>query len=318
MSITVNTSVLKPLNQLNTLEIRGPQDRTFKLVIDEPLSFLQHANFESITLLGSDKYKRPKTKAHPRESFDYKPKIELDFYSTETEDNSSTETNEGILLSKLGFEAIEEIEILPYDVYLQEVKKARMPTFYGWEHLEVLRIQSCQLNELHWEMFDGLDSLQHLSLERNTIEIVTALALFGANNIRTLSLAHNAIHDLHYRALGGLLKLEMLDLSDNKLTKLSEMSFPPFPKLERVDFRNNPIRYIFPATFGVMNNTRAMLLGSKDVALELWNNEPFQWLSKLKHLTLDNVSIGNLEHNIFQVCNSKTNYLRKHLTILRK
>ncbi|XP_055853024.1 leucine-rich repeat-containing protein 15-like [Episyrphus balteatus] len=281
---TVPTSVFKPLNQLTTLEIRGPSDRSFRLIIDEPMSFLHHANFESIALFGSENYKRPKNPVHPRESFDYVPSSEQIAY------NISLETMpEG-----------EDIDIVPYDVYIQEIKKSRLATFYGWEHLEVLRINHCRLDEMHWEMFDGLLELQHLSLEHNEIKIVPAFALYGAMHIKTLSLAYNSILDFNYRSLAGLLDLEVLDLSHNSLSKLSELSFPPFPKLEYVDFRHNPIRYIFPASFGVMNNTRTMHLGSKETAAELWGNVPFDSLHLLKILTITNVSIGALDHDVFQ------------------
>lgn len=281
---TVPTSVFKPLNQLSTLEIRGPSDRSFRLIVDEPMSFLRHANFESIALLGSENYKRPKNPVHPRDSFDYVPSSEQIAY------NISLET----------LPEDEDIDIVPYDVYIQEIKKSRLATFYGWDHLEVLRIHHCRLDELHWEMFDGLLELQHLSLEHNQIKIVPAFALYGAMHIKTLSLAYNSILDFNYRSLAGLLDLEILDLSHNSLSKLSELSFPPFPKLEYVDFRHNPIRFIFPASFGVMNNTRTMYLGSKETAAELWGNAPFDSLHLLKALTLTNVSIGALDHDVFQ------------------
>ncbi|XP_073822727.1 uncharacterized protein [Musca autumnalis] len=297
---TVNTSILKPLNQLRTLEVRGSQDRGLRLVLDAPLQFLKHANFESITLMGSEIVKRPADVKHPKDIFNYKPNIELLNSMEFNEEDFNTKHYDQKLLVELQQQEQEELEIVPYEVYIEEVKKAKMPSFYGWERLEVLRIQSCGMNELLWEMFMGLDELQHLSLEHNDIQVVPPFALSGATQLRTLSLAHNAIHDLHYRNLAGLFELQVLDISDNRLTKLTELSFPPLPKLERVDFRNNPIRYIFPATFWVMNNTKEMYFGSDEIALELWGNQPFKKLTQLHTLEINNVSINNLEQNIFK------------------
>ncbi|XP_053961152.1 insulin-like growth factor-binding protein complex acid labile subunit [Anastrepha ludens] len=287
---SVSLSTLKPLNQLTTLEVRGGLNRSLRIIFDEPLSFLQHANFESVTLLGSENYKRPKNPVHPKDSFDYKPR-------GETYDELDADGN------RIAFAPLEDDvddNIVPYDIYKQELIKARMPTFYGWEHLEVLRIHGCQLNELQWEMFDGLTALEHLSLERNGIAEVPPFSFYGAMHIQTLSLAHNYIRDLHYRALAGLLQLEVLDLSSNRLEKLSERSFPPFPKLVRLDFRNNPIRYILPASFWVMNSTRYMDFESTTVPLHLRNNQPFESLLQLETLHIGNVSIGNLEQNMFK------------------
>uniref|UniRef100_A0A0A1X3Y8 Insulin-like growth factor-binding protein complex acid labile subunit n=1 Tax=Zeugodacus cucurbitae TaxID=28588 RepID=A0A0A1X3Y8_ZEUCU len=282
---SINLSTLKPLNQLSTLEVRGGLNRSLRVLFDQPLSFLQYANFESVTLLGSDDYKRPKDSIHPKDSYDYKPR-------SESYDD----------LDSLAFAPLDDYDdnIVPYDIYKQELLKARMPTFYGWEHLQVLRIHGCQLNELRWEVFDGLTALDHLSLERNGISEVPPFSFYGALHIQTLSLAHNLIADLHYRALAGLLELEVLDLSDNRLDKLSERTFPPFPKMLRVDFRNNPIRNILPASFWVMNSTRAMHFDSKTMALRLKNSQPFESLSELQTLHIGNVSVGNLGQHMFK------------------
>lgn len=289
------------MNQLTTLEVRGSQDRGLRLVLDAPLRFLKHANFESISLMGSEIVKRPTDVKHPKEVFNYKPNIELLNSMEFNEKDYNTKHYDRKLLVELQQQEQEELEIVPYEVYIEEVKKAKMPSFYGWERLEVLRIQSCGMNELSWEMFMGLDELQHLSLEHNDIQVVPPFALSGATQLRTLSLAHNGIHDLHYRNLAGLFELHALDISDNRLSKLTELSFPPLPKLRKVDFRNNPIRYIFPATFWVMNNTREMYFGSDETPLELWGNQPFKKLTQLNILEINNVSINNLEQNIFKV-----------------
>uniref|UniRef100_A0A1B0G2M8 LRRCT domain-containing protein n=1 Tax=Glossina morsitans morsitans TaxID=37546 RepID=A0A1B0G2M8_GLOMM len=297
---TVNASTLKPLNRLNTLEVRGSDQGGIRFILDTPLSFVQHANFEFITLFGSDTYKRPQNTVHPKDVFDYKPNIELmsdfDFSS-----NGNRGREDQTFLVDLQQKAErDELEIIPYEVYREEVKKARMPIFYGWQHLEVLRIHSCGFRDLSWEMFLGLDNLQHLSLERNDIVELQPFSLSGATRLKTLSLAHNLIKNLHYRDLAGLFKLQVLNLSGNRLSKLTELSFPPLPNLESIDFRDNPIRYIFPATFWVMNRTQEMFFGSKEAPLELWGNVPFKALHHLRALHIYNVSIDSLDQNIFK------------------
>lgn len=247
-------------------------------MFDEPLAQVKHANFEAVTLVGVEQAKRrPNYQTYnPSDHFDYVPESEKVEYN----------------VTKLIIEPKEEdeIEIVPYEVYLMEKKKAKVITFYGWKTLEILRIHDCHLDELYWEIFDGLESLEHLSLEHNQIKVVPPFTFFGAMNIKTLSLARNFVLDLHYRALAGLLVLEQLDLSYNNITKLSELSFPPFPKLEMLDLRYNPIKFIFPATFGVMNGTKQMSFGSSEAALDLNTEDNFQHLSILDELVIMNAT----------------------------
>lgn len=280
---------MRALNQLSTLEIRGSGTTT--LNIDEPLEFLQNANFEQVRLQASERLKRPQHSKLPSDNYEYKPPSDM-------------AGNEVTPKYQLQFEAEAPVEIMSYEQYVERLKQRRMPSFWGWSQLEVLRIHNCQLSELHWQMFDGLTQLHHLSLERNGIEELQPFAFSGAPHLKSLSLAHNTVARLYYLGLAGLLELETLDLADNHLERLSESSFPPLPRLLKADLRENPIMYILPATFWVMNDTRELLLGSELAALELrsWNNYgQFDSLHKLRKLSLGNVTTASLEQGVFKV-----------------
>ncbi|XP_037026204.1 toll-like receptor 3 [Bradysia coprophila] len=279
-NVSISTNDILPFSYLTTLEIRGTSTSRVRFILDEPLNFLKFVNFENIELMGTENAKRRSNPNHPSELFDYVPESEREEYN-------------------VSLEIKEEVEIVPYEVYLIEKQKSQMPTFNGWSDLNVLRIHNCELNELHWEMFDGLTNLEHLSLEHNDIKIVPPFALYGAQQIRTLSLARNSILDFNYRSLAGLLKLEWLDVSRNNLTKLSELSFPPFPNLEVVDFRYNPITHIYPMSFGVMNNTMHMFIGSDTGSLDLSFGSSFTSLDRLDTLTLFNATIPVLNQKVF-------------------
>lgn len=280
----VSASDLLLFPELTVLELRGTVSRGLKFILDEPLVRLQYANFETIELIGTETNNRKNHHSvHPSEVFDYVPE-------------SERAANYNISIEM----AEEEVEIVPYEVYLMEQKKLKMASFYGWKELNILRIHNCQLDELHWEMFDGLTSLEHLSLEHNDIKIIPPFAFYGALHIKTLSLARNSILDMNYRSLAGLLELEWLNLSRNNLTKLSETSFPPFPKLQSVDFRNNPIKYIFPMTFGVMNGTRHIYLGNDFTALDMSTGNVFRSLNVLRSLFIGNATSAVLHQGLFK------------------
>lgn len=220
---------------------------------------------------------------HPSELFDYVP-----------------ESERAEQLYNISMAVDAEPVIVPYEVYEREQRMAKMATFAGWQELRVLRVHGCRLDELHWQMFDGLQRLEHLSLAENGIKIVPAFALFGAPLLRTLSLAHNEIFELNYRALAGLLRLERLDLSDNRMEHLSELTFPPFPRLRTLDIRGNPVRMVLPMTFGVMNATKHVLIGSPTQAFELSTEEVFRSLGALRTLRIENAQATVLSQSVFR------------------
>lgn len=276
------------LFDLKTLEIRGSSEgKHFTLLFDEPLSFVHHLNIESVNIKAESNLKfRPNVDAiDPSSNFNYIPNCERLEY------NISFETPEEV--------KEKELEIVPYEVYKLEKLRQRTITFYGWDNLKVLRIKGCEMDEIYWEMFDGLSNLEHLSLEDNGIKDIPPFSFYGTPNIKSLSLSHNEIFDMSYRSLAGLLELQLLDLSHNIIGKLSEQTFPPFPKLEIVDLSNNPIRNLFPSIWGVMNNTEVLYIGSEDVPLEFNSPKPFEDLVKLIYLEIPNLVVQKLDESVF-------------------
>ncbi|XP_050314304.1 insulin-like growth factor-binding protein complex acid labile subunit [Anthonomus grandis grandis] len=192
-----------------------------------------------------------------------------------------------------------EEDIVPYNVFKEERKsKGEIPLFIGFRKLNLLRITNCELSTIHWEMFDGLNKLEYLILEKNNLTYIPAFAFYGTPNLKTLSLAHNKLLDIEITDLAGLLQLEYLDLTYNNFTQLSELSFPPFPKLKLANFANNPINIIFPNTFAVMNTTDSLIIGSQDIGLVLLPNS-FIGLQMLRSLTVNNIQVPLLKRDLF-------------------
>ncbi|XP_017760568.1 PREDICTED: carboxypeptidase N subunit 2-like [Eufriesea mexicana] len=206
-----------------------------------------------------------------------------------------------IFLSQQNSGESDDKEILPYDVYKQEMEGYRetVGLFTGLGALTHLRVYDCDLKDISWHMFDGLNSLVHLSLEKNSLKFIPEFCFYGTPNLKVLSLASNQLLTLKSVDLAGLLMLEDLDLRGNNLTFLSELSFPPFPMLKIADFRENPLDSIFPSTFEIMNTTLKLYLGGEDSKLYLQKNS-FLGLSQLQILYLYNLEIPVLERFVFQ------------------
>lgn len=164
---------------------------------------------------------------------------------------SATNEHKGhrlIFLSQQNSGESDDKEILPYDIYKQEMDGYRenVGLFTGLRALTHLRVYDCALKDISWHMFDGLDSLLYLSLEKNNLRFIPEFCFYGTPNLKLLSLASNQLLTLKSIDLAGLLMLEQLDLTGNNLTFLSELSFPPFPALRMADFGENPMDSVFP------------------------------------------------------------------------
>ncbi|XP_024876340.1 carboxypeptidase N subunit 2-like [Temnothorax curvispinosus] len=225
---------------------------------------------------------------------------------TETADEnqvpvSNTSQHKGHRLIFLSQQNKEDKEILPYDLYKQELEGYRenVELFAALGVLTHLRVNDCALKDISWHMFDGLNSLLYLSLERNSLKFIPEFCFYGTPNLRLLSLASNELLTLKSVDLAGLLMLEHLDLRQNNLTFLSELSFPPFPALVSADFTDNPLDSIFPSTFEIMNTTIKLYLGGMASKLKLQKNS-LLGLRQAEILHLYNLEIPILERFILQ------------------
>ncbi|KAG7208289.1 hypothetical protein KM043_014531 [Ampulex compressa] len=206
-----------------------------------------------------------------------------------------------IFLSQQNSGESDDKEILPYDIYKQEMEGYRDTAglFTALGALTHLRVYNCALKDVSWHMFDGLNSLLYLSLEKNNLKFIPEFCFYGTPNLKLLSLAGNQLLTLKSVDLAGLLMLENLDLKGNNLTFLSELSFPPFPALRFADFRDNPLDSIFPSTFEIMNTTEKLFLGGSESRLRLQKNS-LLGLRQLQILHVHNLEVRVLERFVLQ------------------
>lgn len=285
---TIKFSYLTIFPQLLSLELIGPHMINVPInshlicEIDLPLPNLKYLNLERILIRNGKKQVENFLKEVNEEdlTFEYVQKLDGDLHPL-------TMVQKGTI-----------DDVVPYKVFKEQRETdGDILLFVGFKKLFLLRITNCELNNVHWEMFDGLRELQYLILERNNLRFIPPFAFYGTPNLKTLSLAHNKLLDIQITDLAGLLELEYLDLSYNNFTQLSELSLPPFPKLKLANFANNPISVIFPNTFEVMNTTDSIVIGSDDIPLTLITNS-FIGLNMLQKLTLNNLELRILKRDL--------------------
>lgn len=277
-------SLMNEFEKLITLEMVGADvgqnDTYFTFEIDAPVPNMQYLNLERVRLKNS----KMQTQKFINEISDEDISFEY-VYKHDPDAHPLTMVRKEIK------------EVLPYKKYLQREKSGEAPLFIGFDNLIFLRISNCELNNVHWEMFDGLHDLKYLMLEKNSLRFIPDFAFYGTPNLKSLSLAYNNLLSIQITDLAGLLELEYLDLSHNNFSQLSELSLPPFPKLKLANFANNPISVIFPNTFEVMNTTDSLIVGGDEMPLSLLANS-FFGLTLLKSLTVNNINIPLLKREL--------------------
>lgn len=289
-NITLDKSYFEHLLNLEVLEIHGFQYGNGMLRLQNDalkgLKILKYLNIQHVQLLGDRSVGNkpaPISEVHLRDSGILLPyEFKTGISNAIPESMQLTPADQG------------EVDIVPYDVYKEEQERAGLSSFADLSNLVFLRAFHCNIKEVNWEMFNGLQKLQYLSLEGNKIPFLHEFSFYGTPNLKHLTLSHNKLLNIQSIGLAGLLKLEILDLSHNNITHLTEFSLPPFPELNIADLHHNPLELILPHTFHVMNNTEQVFLGGKSAQMEIRPNS-FLGLDKILKMSLNNVYLTSLE-----------------------
>ncbi|XP_054279570.1 insulin-like growth factor-binding protein complex acid labile subunit [Macrosteles quadrilineatus] len=285
-NITLDESYFENLHSLVVLEIHGSPHTLGHVKLRnkalKKLSLLQYLNLQHVHLLGDRSYgNRPA----PVSRTQY-----LETYGLTSQGEDNNIVPEAIQLVPQERDS----DIVPYRVYREQQERAGLSSFANLNGLVFLRAFHCGIKEVNWEMFEGLQKLQYLSLEGNKIPFIDEFAFYGTPNLKHLVISHNKLLDLQSLSLAGLLNLETLDLSYNNISHLTEFSIPPLPALVTADFHHNPLETILPYTFQVMNNTQQLYLGGKKAKLEIRPNS-FIGFNKLQKMSINGIQLGVLE-----------------------
>ena len=108
--------------------------------------------------------------------------------------------------------------------------------------LQELKLDDCDIRNLHPLVFSGLESLQNLSLKGNKILHIHVDVLSGLGQIKSINFEENRIEYLDELMFSNNWKLTNLFLANNKLTRLNQSTFKPiFSSISSLDISMNPI-----------------------------------------------------------------------------
>ncbi|KAF0286969.1 Leucine-rich repeat-containing protein 70 [Amphibalanus amphitrite] len=186
----------------------------------------------------------------------------------------------------------EQPEVVPYNEFRLHAAP-QYSSFANLTSLEFLRLAHSGLEELQWQLFEGLSELKHLRLEHQLVRTLPDFAFFGCPALQQLSLAGNRLLTVNMKGFAGLLDLETLDLSDNLISELSYVTFAPFPRLRELSLAGNPVSAVLEGALDMMNGTEVLRLGAADTPLTV-RPRALRHLSELRELSVANLTAPGL------------------------
>nr|XP_043068557.1 leucine-rich repeat and fibronectin type-III domain-containing protein 2 isoform X3 [Drosophila bipectinata] len=153
---------------------------------------------------------------------------------------------------------------------LKGTKQRRVPEcIRGLKSLAFLDLSQNGIKELPGaggiRVFDGLDALTALNLERNLIQSIGETAFAGVRKtLSSLSLLNNLLAEFPIGAVHSLKELRVLDIGFNLLTTLPEAAFRGNPGITLLALDGNPLSSVPEGAFTHLNATlRGLSLGGR-------------------------------------------------------
>ncbi|XP_028416486.1 leucine-rich repeat-containing protein 70-like [Dendronephthya gigantea] len=150
---------------------------------------------------------------------------------------------------------------------------------------------------VHWEAFQGLRTLQILSLFGNQITELNNGTFKDLSSLKKIYLYQNKIRSLNTQTFVGLSSLEFLSLRDNDIQYIEPGTFAPLVKLESLFLFRNNLTKLTNGMFQGLSSLRTLIIGFNRIS-EI-ENEAFQGLSGLTELYLDNNKLERVTSRMF-------------------
>lgn len=117
----------------------------------------------------------------------------------------------------------ERIPMESTQLYLDgnDIKVVGSHSFIGRKKLQVLFLNSSNIDVIHNRTFNGLKDLELLRLDNNKLKELNGYEFEGLVNLRELYLEYNHISTIHNATFTGLTELRILRLDHNRLFKYS-------------------------------------------------------------------------------------------------
>ena len=174
----------------------------------------------------------------------------------------------------------------------------RSETFLGLDNLNRLTVNTDSITTIHSGAFDGLNRLRSIHLHDDNIKAVPRDLFQGLDNLESLLLHGDGISSLPIGLFEGLERLRVLDLHTDSVIGLSDGVLTGMPNLRSLHYRNKNTGVLNTGVFRGLSRLEFLALEGSGIT-EI-GSQPFAGLSNLRRLHLNGNNITSLPETIFQ------------------
>jgi hypothetical protein len=167
-----------------------------------------------------------------------KLKFELENNPDDTESDSETYFEEGYILFDTEFDK------MPKEVNVKKTlsKNQNECIFFKWlANLEDITLSGLDSKFLRTSCFKSTPKLKKISLEKNSINSISADLFCGLESVTELNINLNEINSIEQNAFAFLVSLETIKLTKNKIKKINENAFTGLINLKTLDLSETKV-----------------------------------------------------------------------------
>ena len=181
--------------------------------------------------------------------------------------------------------------------YARNITSLKSGDFAGLDNLERLYLNNNSLASLPEDLFDGLSSLSILWLSSNALTSLPEDVFDGLSSLKKLYLYDNSLSSLPEDLFDGPSSLGILFLYSNSLASLPADLFDGLSSLEGLDLNNNSLASLPEDLFDGLSSLKRLDLNNNSLAS--LPEDLFDGLSSLERLDLYNNSLASLPEDLF-------------------
>ncbi|XP_019377253.1 PREDICTED: relaxin receptor 1 isoform X4 [Gavialis gangeticus] len=166
-------------------------------------------------------------------------------------------------------------------------------------NVTMMSLQYNLLRQLSTDVFKKYQDLKNLYLQNNRIRNVSEHAFRGLYNLTKLYLSHNKITFLKPGVFEDLNKLQWLIIENNRISRISPLSFYGLKSLILLVLMHNSLSRL-PDKSLCQYMPRLNWLNLSYNPIQKIQVDQFDYLKKLKSLSLEGIEITNIQRRIFK------------------
>jgi len=170
--------------------------------------------------------------------------------------------------------------------------------FDGLNSLNWLSLNSNSLNSLPSDVFHGLNNLYTLDLHSNRLNSLPSDVFHGLNNLGNLHLHYNSLNSLPSDVFHGLNNLGNLHLHYNRLNSLPSGVFDGLGNLAYLDLKHNSLTSLHSNVFDGLDSLSTLALDFN--RLDSLNDTLFANLTNLVDLEINGNALTSLPSDLFK------------------